>query len=266
MPSVEERYFYHSFPRRGRGTDTEINIGCSILSLIRDVGLVLAPEVILWKSPHADGSPPREAEVLQQRACFTELRSYELAKHAAKFGRFALEFTIPALKALGAIPVFYIPRLQTAASGAGSVGDTLVMQLIDATILTTRIAGIGSAIEKDGNREGTISCEVGLKETGNKKFDLDRVETARTLEALTYALTPPDMLTDGLGGILRFFYPADDIRHDEILGYYRANATSTSSANRAPVRARSYSTSPSLERTGPNPGAERQRRHGDTGR
>lgn len=59
-----ERFFYHSFPRRGRSTDSEIEKGCKILSLIGEAGLVLAPEIVKWKYPHADGSPPREQQTI----------------------------------------------------------------------------------------------------------------------------------------------------------------------------------------------------------
>ena len=38
---IQERFLYHSFPRRGRETDAEITKGCKVLSLIRQVGLVL---------------------------------------------------------------------------------------------------------------------------------------------------------------------------------------------------------------------------------
>ena len=60
MSAVDkERFFYHSFPRRGSNTDAEIDKGCKILSLICNAGLLLAPEVVTWQYPHADGSPPR---------------------------------------------------------------------------------------------------------------------------------------------------------------------------------------------------------------
>jgi hypothetical protein len=62
-----ERFFYHSFPRRGRGIDGEIEKGYKILSLITEVGLVMAPEVLKWSYPHADGSPPREQQTIQRR-------------------------------------------------------------------------------------------------------------------------------------------------------------------------------------------------------
>jgi hypothetical protein len=215
------RYFYHSFPRRQRDTAAEIEKGCRILSIMRDVGLVMAPEIVKWEYEHMDGSPSRTSEVLQQRVCFTELEPQELSRHAQQFGRFALEFTVPALKSLGAIPVFYIPRAMSAATGAEGAASTLVMQFIDAMILVMRIAGVGKAIATSDQREGTIPCTFGFKESGDKTFNLEVGETIRVLEAFTHALTPPDILLPALEGMLKFFYPADDLRHDEVLRYYR---------------------------------------------
>jgi hypothetical protein len=216
-----ERYFYHSFPRRGRETTAEIEKGCQILSMMRDFGLVMAPEIVKWQYDHADGSPPRTSEVLQQRVCFTELEPQELPRHAQKFGRFALEFTVPTLKSLGAIPVFYIPRAMSVPDGAEGAASTLVMQFIDAMILVMRIACVCEAIATSGQREGTFPCTLGFKESGNKTFNLDVGEATRVLEAFTHAITPPDMLLPALEGMLKFFYPADDVRRDEVLGYYR---------------------------------------------
>jgi hypothetical protein len=105
-----ERYFYHSFPRRACDQEAETDVACSILEIIRDFGLLLAPESVKWQYEHKDGSPPRATQVLQRRVCFTELAPDELRGHARRFGHFALEFTVSTLKSLGAIPVFYIPR------------------------------------------------------------------------------------------------------------------------------------------------------------
>ncbi len=49
-----ERFFYHSFPPRGRSTDSEIEKGCKILSLIGEAGLVLyhlTRPLTLWGLP-----------------------------------------------------------------------------------------------------------------------------------------------------------------------------------------------------------------------
>jgi len=218
---VPERYFYHSFPRRMRNSEGEVAAACEILAVIRDYGLLLTPQVVSWDYEHVDGAPARTGGVLQQRACFTELEPRELSGHAEKFGRFALEFTVPTLKSLGAVPVFYVPRALEKAAGAEGAAATLVMQLIDATILLTRIQSVMATI-KDGNlNTGPFSCTFGFNETGNQTFDLDVGEITRVLGAFTHAITPPDILLPGLEGMLKFFAPADDVKHGEALGYYR---------------------------------------------
>jgi hypothetical protein len=134
-----ERFFYHSFPRRGRSDTTAENPkGLKILELIRDFGLLLTPEITSWQYPHANQTPPRNMQMVQRRVSFTELSSKQLPEHAKEFGHFALEFEIDTLKDLGAIPVFYIPKWGSS-SLARSLGQTLVIQMIDAMCLIDRI-------------------------------------------------------------------------------------------------------------------------------
>jgi hypothetical protein len=142
---IPERYFYHSFPRRSRSPAREIPSGLAILELIRDHGLLLTPEIAHWEYPHADGTPPRSASMIQRRVSFTELSPSELARHSENFGHFALEFEIETLKQLGAMPVFYVPHT---ADGAGSLGKTVVMQIIDAMRLIDRIARVVPILEQ----------------------------------------------------------------------------------------------------------------------
>jgi hypothetical protein len=214
-----ERFFYHSFPRRGRDSDREIEKGCKILSLICDAGLVLAPEVVKWSYPHADGSPPREQQTIQRRICFTELAPDELSEHANEFGHFALEFDVNTLKRLGAMPVFYIPQATGEDTvGVTSLGSTLVVQSIDAMILAMRLAGIKKKLDESPLLD-RLDCELGFQKL--KTFSLDAQETRKALEAFTYALTPPDMLEQALTGLLSCFYPADNLRDNQALAYYR---------------------------------------------
>ncbi len=216
-----ERFFYHSFPRRGRGTDSEIEKGCKILSLICDAGLVLAPEVLAWNYPHADGTPPREAQYIQRRICFTEIPPSELIDHAKEFGSFALEFRVDTLKQMGAMPVFYIPRaMQIDGIGVTSLGSTLVMQSIDAMVLMMRLAGVKKNLDDAPYvRHGRFDVTTGFEKP--RTFNLDVPETRKTLEALSYALTPFDMLEHALTGLLSCFYPADNLRDNKALAYYR---------------------------------------------
>jgi hypothetical protein len=215
----KERFFYHSFPRRGSNTDAEIAKGCKILSLICDAGLLLAPEVVTWQYPHADGSPPRTQTYIQRRVCFTELAPGDLSEHAEIFGRFALEFEIDVLKGMGALPVFYIPQATSASpSEINNLGSVLVNQMIDATRLLMRVAELKKEVDAapDGSR---LDRTLGVDKF--KDFSFDSKETRNTLEALGYGLTPPDMLEQSLYGLLHCFYPADNLKENRALAYYR---------------------------------------------
>jgi hypothetical protein len=218
-PTSQERFLYHSFPRRDRDKPEELTTGYKILTLIRDWGLILAPEVVKWQYSHADGSAPRKQEVLQKRVCFTELAPDELPKHADKFGHFALEFRIDTLKSLGAIPVFYIPQASKEGGEPIELGSTVVVQLIDAMVLAMRLAGIKQALESSDEQASEIACTFGFDKP--ETFHLNRAELRKAVNAFSYALTPPEMLEQGLAGLLNMFYPADDISHDDALRYYR---------------------------------------------
>jgi hypothetical protein len=215
----KERFFYHSFPRRGSNTDSEIDKGCKILSLMCDAGLLLTPEVVKWQYLHADGSPPRTQTYIQRRVCFTELAPGNVTQHAEMFGRFGLEFEIGVLKGMGALPVFYIPQaIKTDQSEINNLGSVLVNQMIDAALLAMRLTEVKKLVDAapDGTR---LDTTMGVDRF--KDFSLDVKESRNTLEALSYGLTPPDMLEQSLYGLLHCFYPADNLRDNSALGYYR---------------------------------------------
>lgn len=215
-PQIPERYFYHSFPRRSRSSELEITNGITILKLIRDFGLLLTPEIAHWQYPHADGTPPRSASMIQRRVSFTELAPSELARHSDEFGHFALEFEIEALKHLGAVPVFYVPR---AVEGAGSLASTMVMQIIEAMRLTDRIAQVLPILEQASAEQTTVPFTFGM--TDNQKvYDLNPMQATETLTGIGHALAPPQMISAFLESTLNFFYPADG-RNNEVLKYYR---------------------------------------------
>ncbi|MGO8869716.1 MAG: hypothetical protein ACLQME_24780 [Alphaproteobacteria bacterium] len=212
-----EHYFYHSFPRPRKSRTNEK--GLKILESITDFGLVLAPEVTRWEYPHASGAPPRKMEMVQRRVCFTELAPKDLPKHAEEFGPFALEFDIDALKAQNALPVFYIPKGTPAVS---SLGQTLVIQIVDAMCLIDRMAQVKHFIDTTTTSGSRQNFEFGSSDR-KRLFSLDVDEAARSIEGIGYAVTPPEMLSLALEGALNFFYPADadDTRENSTLKYYR---------------------------------------------
>jgi|SRR5580692_1087395 hypothetical protein len=107
----EARHFYHSFPRPRHSESVEhlSAKGLAILRLIRETGVVLAPEVIEWQVPLETGVP-RTIVIRQRRICFTELSRTEIREHATRFGHFSLKFNIEDLRRLGAMPVMYVPQ------------------------------------------------------------------------------------------------------------------------------------------------------------
>ena len=54
-----------------------------------------------------------------------------------------------------------------------------------------------------------------------KVFSLDIDETQRSFSGVSYGLTPLEMLSNSLEGMLNFFYPTDDTSDDSTLKYYR---------------------------------------------
>lgn len=214
MPPVE-RYFYHSFPRRGRDDESAVQRGLTILELIRDFGLLLTPEITTWEYPHADGSPPRKMEMVQRRVCFTELAPAEVPQHAREFGQFALEFEIDTLKRLHALPVFYIPKGDTS-----PLGPTLVIQLIDAMCVIDRMARVKQALELP-NVPPRVNFEFGFDRP--KSFNIDAEEMRRSIDGITYATTPPQMLSLAIEGVMNLFYfaDADSSYENSTLKYYR---------------------------------------------
>ncbi|MBI3884137.1 MAG: hypothetical protein HY302_00145 [Opitutae bacterium] len=220
----DERFFYHSFPRRGRDTIGEVTKGCEILALIRDAGLLLAPEIVEWRYSHANGSPPRVERFLQNRVCFTELSPSELARHASEFGHFALEFRIETIRKLGGMPVFYVPNPKEANdSTPEQLGSTLVIQLMDARNLANHIAGLSEVFRGPVPVEREIDFCVEFKENPNatKSFRLVTDEAKKTLEAITHGVTPARMLADGITGTLNLFYPTDGHTENSTMVNYR---------------------------------------------
>ena len=220
---MESRFFYHSFPRRGKSDSTMIEKGCQLLTSIRDIGLLMVPEQIEWKQPLADGSPARVLRILQRRVCFTELAPRELPEHAEKFGAFALEFDIDVVRSLGALPVFYVPDPSTQSADGSGIGAALVAIALDARDVIARMAVLQEVF--NGTAPVAAKLQFNTSFTANPDNEnnviLDTAEAKNLIAALGHGLTPLGGLNSGLGALLNFFYPADNRKGDGVLDYYR---------------------------------------------
>jgi hypothetical protein len=157
-------------------------------------------------------------DMAQRRICFTELAPKQLAAHADVFGPFALEFDAETLKSFMALPVVYVPRSD---GDRSSLGETLVIQLMDALCILDRMARVSEYIGAAATG-GRQNFEFGFTGGSTGAYDLDVRETARTIAGLTHGTTPPEMLRFALEGFLSLFYPADaEPHHGGPLAYYR---------------------------------------------
>jgi hypothetical protein len=118
--SSSDRFFFHTFPRlhQDEAHEATLDRAVSILQFMKDTGLVLAPEIVTWEIPLPDGGV-EHLQVLQQRACFTELAISELDRHSATFGPITLSFNIDRLREAGLTPVIYVPQ----GAGMGSLSQ-----------------------------------------------------------------------------------------------------------------------------------------------
>lgn len=122
-----EKHFYHSFPRvrTGESRAQVIQVGLETLKSIQQIGLVLAPETVVWRQCLENGQD-RTITVGQRRICFTELSRDQVQQHAERFGPFSLEFRIDTLRQLGALPVIYVPQRLKMDRRLSTAGETIV--------------------------------------------------------------------------------------------------------------------------------------------
>lgn len=219
MPQPDERFFYHSFPRRRAEDDTEYSKALRVLKSIVKSGLLLTPEKYEIREFLKDGKQSEPVVSYQKRVCFTELSPGELPSHCETFGPFSLEFTIENLRRLGAVPVFYFPSASAEEFGLEGIGVALMARLAEVQCVLSRLEKLEELtgpqsngaellnITRDGNEVGTTGCTVGA---------------ARDLVSFLRLQTQPiSQLLASVRALSNFFYPTEDIEYNDSLSYYR---------------------------------------------
>jgi hypothetical protein len=97
------------------------------------------------------------------------------------------------------------------------------MQIIDAMCLIDRVARVKTLVETSLPPGSRQTFSFGFSDNSLKAVDLDVDELRTAIEGLGHGITPTDLLSLALEGVLNFFYPADaDERFEEnVLKYYR---------------------------------------------
>jgi hypothetical protein len=234
--TTTDRFFFHSFPRRAKDETPADQLvrGLNILRTIKEIGLVLAPEIVSWSQPTISGTP-RQITYRQQRLCFTELARTELPEHSKRFGPFSLQFSINTLRRLGALPVIYLPqnvKTDTALSSAGAViaatmGD--IKYTLGQLQQLSRLADLSYVRTIPGAETASsvsADCILNLQnkdEAGNvvATYQVPLRHVLNFLEYLGFRNPPFELMAGILNLTQSLFYPTDDERHDEHLAYYR---------------------------------------------
>jgi hypothetical protein len=228
-----DRKFFHSFPRpRPSDTPEMLNTkGLAVLRLVRDIGLIVAPEIVEWRVPLQDGTQ-RSIKYDQLRICFTELHESELRQHAERFGPFALEFEIGRLRQMGALPVIYMPQ-PVSAGDLSTIGPVLVMEIhhVEATIRMLEQLRVNTderelLAANPGATHIAPECVVNLRnteedETVTNYFAIPIGAIRDVLKFIGFKNAPYAEMMNALGYAKSLFYPTDDTIHDATLAYYR---------------------------------------------
>lgn len=213
---MDTRYFYHCFPRRS-GADHNAH-GLAILDSIVNRGLLLTHERVELRETLADGSLGKQSLILQKRICFTELAASELPEHCERFGRFALEWDVPTLVQMGAVPVFYVPLRATPDSLDGAAASMLA-RLGEVQELLSRLDSLAGFTRQPLDPEEKLSVTLNGKPAGQTACT---VAGARDLiQYLQFETQPISVLLASVRYLLGYFYPTENLSYTEPLTYYR---------------------------------------------
>jgi hypothetical protein len=227
----QSRHFFHSFPRPKpyESVNETIDRGLEILKFMKQVGLILAPEVVRWDVSGISPSAP-EVNLLQRRASFTELATSELARHSETFGPISLAFKITKLREIGANPVVYVPQGITASPHSliptFAVNGIYHTKFVLSQLQELKALSDPSQLSAQLGLPVDPSCEAVLTNPhpDGKSKDEYRVritEIEKVLRYVGYRNIPFDHSVAIIDYFLSLFYPTDNVFRNDELGYYR---------------------------------------------
>ena len=228
---MRERYFFHSFarPKANQVEHETLERSLSILAFMKEVGLVLAPEVVSWDIT-ASGGGNQRFSILQRRACFNELALEELPPHSRIFGPTSLAFKIAELRGAGATPVIYVPQgLQD--SPLSRISSTCAYGAYHTQAVLKQLQGLKEQSDPQiaarlANMPVSPDYELILNNpdsAGNivAEYRVPAKHVQHVLQHVGFNNIPFDHSTGILSVFLNMFYPTDNAHTGDDLGYYR---------------------------------------------
>jgi hypothetical protein len=204
---------YHAFPRSERA-ERELAVGWEVFSSFLTLGMLMTPEQIIYPAVSPQGVDiSKGSQINQLRCCFTLLDESEVENHSCTFGAFALEFDANELRAIGALPVVYMPQPVRDASGRvygpSIVANNIVHQLRDTAVLLQEIIKLRQHVEEHKN----ISGQTLTLKTGTITFQGIEV----LLDYLLGSKVSFEYMLNGIQFLSSMFYHTDSARKETLL-------------------------------------------------
>ena len=220
MENSKELFFYHSFPRLDGNKNRLIEKGLNILSSMVDSGLLLTPEKDdpTWQEERSNGFLSHSMSMVQNRICFTCLPQEKLPEHEKDFGPFSLEFSYDNFRALGGLPVIYLPSSISPRNDLSNIGSALVARLGEIKKLLLRLSDTLERLRKTPDKYGYVRISEN-KEVSKLNCKVGAAEIL--LDALSSGIETPSTLVRAINGLANLLCPTDFPPNEDPLYNFR---------------------------------------------
>lgn len=215
--------FYHSFPRRKHGEPESevIARGTAILKSMAEIGFLLTPEKIEWRSPTESS-----LETFARRMCFTLLdvqNDEELSKHSDRFGPFSIGLEPQALVALGGLPAIYLPNRPDNPEGLAALGAEYLHKIAEIERLLKALELAAAAAGATGNPDHNLRFRH-IRSDHEEEVDCSAESAKAFLNGLIKHNEISDLQTirQAFMGFVELIYPSGSEERLTVgeLGYY----------------------------------------------
>lgn len=180
-----------------------------MLESVLESGLLLVPECREYAGEVDSETGQRGTPILsfQRRFCLTQLNAADLKQHGDRFGHFHLVFGPRTVRALGGVPVFYIPQPSSdGADGLLLLGNTFIHRLSDIQGVLEDLATLERTLHANDTRR--MLHLTGLH--GSERRKLRTADVRWILNGLKGQKEDFASLSSALRVISFLFYPTEN--------------------------------------------------------